>query len=133
MIDTILTDLKGKFGDRVLLSPSDIADIIGVSVGEQANQRSKGSFPIPWNKDMGRVKISIYDLANYLSGCSRAHSRGVVRVNTENLTRAAKKALRGNLEEEWWLFRVNPIFSILTRANLSLNLEQKPYNKQSKV
>ena len=63
MFQQILDDLKAQFGSKVQLSPEDIAEIINVSVGEQANKRSQGRFPIPYTKDGGRIRISIYALA----------------------------------------------------------------------
>lgn len=62
-----LADLKQVFGDKKLLSPSDIAPHIGKSATAQAKLRERGSFPIPIKMGMGkRVVVSIYDLAHYL-------------------------------------------------------------------
>ena len=96
MFNLILNDLKKKFEGKILLTPSDISEIIGVGIGQQANMRSNDTFPIPWSKDFGRVKINIYDLAYYLS-------------NYQNQTpitypknKIAPRTTRGHLEKNWW-------------------------------
>lgn len=65
---TALDDLKAKFGDKKILSPSDIAPLINVSEKVQANLRSAGRFPIPVKKVGVKVGVSIYDLARWLDG-----------------------------------------------------------------
>lgn len=67
MYETVLTDLKKQFGDKVLLSPGDIAPIIDASPAVQANLRSQKRFPIPVKKMGKKVGVSIYHLAEYLS------------------------------------------------------------------
>jgi hypothetical protein len=63
MLEIILADLRDRFGDKVLLSPEDLASVINKSVGQQANERSQGKFPIPHKVEGRRVKVTIYDLA----------------------------------------------------------------------
>lgn len=67
MIETILADLKTRFGEKVLLSPEDIAPIISSSPAVQANLRSQGRFPIPVKKIGRKIGITIYHLAEYLA------------------------------------------------------------------
>lgn len=67
MIDTVLADLKSRFGDKVLLSPEDIAPLIASSPAVQANMRSQGRFPIPVKKVGRKIGVSIYHLAEYLA------------------------------------------------------------------
>lgn len=67
MFNAVLEDLKDRFGERVLLSPADIAPIIASSEKVQANLRSQGRFPIPVQKMGTKVGISIYHLAEYLA------------------------------------------------------------------
>lgn len=62
-----LADLKQKFGPKMVLTPEDIAPIIGASRQAQANLRSREAFPIKTKKLGGRVTISIYALARYIS------------------------------------------------------------------
>lgn len=68
---TVLDDLKARFGDKRLLTPDDIALITGVSAKAQANQRARGTFAIPLlpqGAKSRKVLISIYDLAEHLAG-----------------------------------------------------------------
>jgi hypothetical protein len=101
MFNLILNDLKKQFGEKILLTPLDIAKITGVSIGQQSNQRSNQSFPIPWSKDFGRIKISIYDLAHYLAnqgGTSKEQKRAI-----NPPPRISSKPTKGHLEKDWWL------------------------------
>lgn len=66
MIETVLADLKSRFGEKILLSPEDIAPIISSSPAVQANLRSQGRFPIPVKKIGRKIGITIYHLAEYL-------------------------------------------------------------------
>lgn len=67
MIENVLADLKSRFGEKVLLSPEDIAPIISSSPAVQANLRSQGRFPIPVKKIGRKIGITIYHLAEYLA------------------------------------------------------------------
>lgn len=67
MYETVLADLKQRFGDKVLLSPHDIAPVIASSPAVQANLRSQKRFPIPVRTIGKKVGVSIYHLAEYLS------------------------------------------------------------------
>lgn len=67
MYETILKDLKERFGDKVILTPADIAPVIASSPGVQANHRSRGGFPIPIRKIGTKVGVTIYHLAEYLA------------------------------------------------------------------
>lgn len=79
--ERVLADLKEQFRGRLLLSPEDIAPLISVSAKAQANQRSRGTFPIPLVPQpplSRKVRISIYALATYLAGedCDAGRSGG---------------------------------------------------------
>lgn len=64
----VLSDLKMEFGKKIFLTPPDIAPLIGRSPSAQAMLRSRGSFPIAYEKMGGEVVIKIYDLARYIAG-----------------------------------------------------------------
>lgn len=121
----MLNDLRGKFGDKVLLSPQDISGIIGMSVGEQANKRSADDFPIPWSKDSGRIKVTIYHLADYIANHGKKQVKQQMAKIPEKLTRIQKKAIKGHLEKEWWLFKSQAIISIIQKSHLEINLDSK--------
>ncbi len=103
MIDVILSDLRGRYGDKVLLSPDDLVSVLGVSVGQQANLRSSGRFPVATTKIGHLVRVSIYDLAKFLSGeCVNVVKKTKID-DKASLNRAQKKAIKGHLEKDWWL------------------------------
>lgn len=43
----------------------------------------------------------------------------------DKLTRIQKKATKGHLEKEWWLFRSRSIVAIIQKANLEISLNSK--------
>lgn len=123
MFDVVLRDLQGRFGAKVLLSPEDIADIINTSVGQQANLRSEDRFPIPYEKeDLGRIKISIYDLAKYIAGHGKKQVKHQLSLVPEKMTRVGKKAKKGHLEGAWWAYRSTLISSIIAKSVMQNNL-----------
>ena len=126
MFKDILADLKAQFGVRVLLSPEDIAEIINISVGQQANMRSDGKFPIPYEKVGGRIRISIYDLAEYLANCCSRKVKQEMQQLPVALSRSDKKATKGHLAKGWWNLRCRPIVAIIRKSILSSGLKTKP-------
>lgn len=75
--DEVLADLKLHFGAKKLLSPEDIADVIGRTPSAQAILRSRGDFPIPHAKLGGKIVISIYDLAKYIANPGSSSPKSV--------------------------------------------------------
>lgn len=67
MIDQQLIDyLRQKTKGKLLMSPEQLADEIGIPPKQQSRLRKEGRFPIPF-KNIGRlVYYSIYDVANFL-------------------------------------------------------------------
>jgi hypothetical protein len=131
MLEIILADLRRIFGDKVLLSPEDIAEIIGISVGQQANLRSDERFPIPYDKeDTGRIKISIYALAEYLANHGKKQVKQALKheisLAPDKPTRVQKKARKGHLENDWWAFRQKAIVAIIDRSILEFELLVQP-------
>lgn len=137
MIDLVLADLRSRFGVKVLLSPSDIEDVIGVSVGQQANLRSQNKFPIPYDKSMGKVVISIYDLAQYLANVGKSVVKEQIRELPDypTMTRTQKKSTKGHLEGQWWLFHCPMVVAIISRSILDSELPIKdlPPKKSLKI
>ena len=125
MFQQILEDLKATFGSKIQLSPADIAEIINISEGQQANLRSEGRFPIPYTKDGGRIRISIYALAKYLSECCfKAVQREIVSIPCD-VSRTQKKVTRGHLAKGWWQLRRKPIISVVWKTNFENELSKK--------
>lgn len=115
MIDLILQDLKSRYGDRVLLTPEDLVGVLGVSVGQQANLRSRGKFPVSTTKVGNLVRVTIYDLAKYLSGECVSTVKMAPVEDTKPLSRGQKKARKGLLEKDWWLTYQVEIYSYLDK------------------
>lgn len=62
LIDYLRERAKGK----LLMSPEQLAEEIGIPAKQQSKLRKEGRFPIPF-KNIGRlVYYSIYDVANFL-------------------------------------------------------------------
>lgn len=122
MFATILGDLRQRYGDKILLTPEDLEGVLGISRGQQANLRSQGRFPLPTRKVGGRICVSIYDLAKYLAGAAeedvKAQMTQEQATGTKKSTRSEKKAKRGLLEKNWWLFRAHHITAILDSRRL---------------
>ncbi len=114
----ILDDLKSRYGDRVLLSPSDLAVLLGISEGQQANLRSAGKFPMPTRKVGAAVRVSIYDLAKYLSGEAESAASSAIKT-TDMAGRIAKKKAKGRLEKDWWLNFHARVFAVLDKVRVS--------------
>lgn len=136
MIDAILADLRAIFGAKVLLDPDDLVEVLGISVGQQANLRSQGRFPVATQKIGGRIKVSIYDLAKYLSGLASTHAREEIAVSTIPMNRTEKKARKGLLEQNWWRLNQQRVVSIINRslldAELKINTSEAKFIKKWK-
>lgn len=67
MVDQQLIDyLRVKTKGKLLMSPAQLAEEIGIPTKQQSKLRKEGRFPIPF-KNIGRlVYYSIYDVANFL-------------------------------------------------------------------
>jgi len=125
MFQQILEDLKATFGSKIQLSPADIAEIIGISEGQQANLRSEGRFPIPYTKDAGRIRISVYALAKYLADCCNSDCQHEMKLLPADVSRTAKKSTRGHLQKNWWHLRRKPIISIIWKSKMEDELSAK--------
>lgn len=67
MVDQQLIDyLKERTKGKLLMSPEQLAEEIGIPSKQQSKLRKEGRFPIPF-KNIGRlVYYSIYDVASFL-------------------------------------------------------------------
>ena len=66
LVEAELKHLESIFKGKRLLSPADIAPLIGLSIGTMANQRSKGVFLLPIKKIGRKVGCHISVVAHYL-------------------------------------------------------------------
>lgn len=78
MIDQQLIDyLRQKTKGKLLMSPEQLAEEIGIPPKQQSKLRKEGRFPIPF-KNIGRlVYYSIYDVANFLLNGETTPSKDV--------------------------------------------------------
>ncbi|MNT35659.1 hypothetical protein D3C72_1716930 [compost metagenome] len=67
MVDQQLIDyLREKTKGKLLMSPEQLSEEIGIPTKQQSKLRKEGRFPIPF-KNIGRlIYYSIYDVANFL-------------------------------------------------------------------
>lgn len=82
--EQLLNYLKEKTKGKLLMSPEQLAEEIGIPAKQQSKLRKEKRFPIPF-KNIGRlVYYSIYDVANFLlngeSTLSDAQAAEVVTV-----------------------------------------------------
>ena len=64
--EQLLNYLKEKTKGKLLMSPEQLAEEIGIPTKQQSKLRKEGRFPIPF-KNIGRlVYYSIYDVANFV-------------------------------------------------------------------
>lgn len=131
MLEIILADLRDRFGDKVLLSPEDLASVINKSVGQQANERSQGKFPIPHKVEGRRVKVTIYDLAEHLANLGKTQVKQDLARIPDKLTRTQKKSTKGLLEKNWWLFHCSAIYAAIDRSILEFELPSSPTQKKN--
>ncbi|MCK4161432.1 hypothetical protein HFK89_02985 [Ralstonia pseudosolanacearum] len=78
MVDQQLIDyLKERTKGKLLMSPEQLAEEIGIPSKQQSKLRKEGRFPIPF-KNIGRlVYYSIYDVANFLLNGETSPSKEV--------------------------------------------------------
>jgi len=78
MVDQQLIDyLREKTRGKLLMSPEQLSEEIGIPTKQQSKLRKEGRFPIPF-KNIGRlVYYSIYDVADFLLNGETIPSKGV--------------------------------------------------------
>lgn len=78
MVDQQLIDyLKERTKGKLLMSPEQLAEEIGIPSKQQSKLRKEGRFPIPF-KNIGRlVYYSIYDVAYFLLSGETAASKDI--------------------------------------------------------
>lgn len=104
ILEIVLHDLQKEFGRKIILSPKDLAPILGVSESSQANMRSSGAFPLPILKQGSKVGVSIYSLAKWLieGDVSR---RPLIEENRPKVpTQVNAKSLRQRRGRNDWMF-----------------------------
>ncbi len=113
----------------MLLTPEDLVGVLGVSVGQQANLRSRGKFPVTTTKVGNLVRVTIYDLAKYLSGECISTVRQAHVEDEKPLNRVQKKARKGKLEKDWWLSFQTEVYMVMDKASLVLRADSGNKNE----
>lgn len=83
MVDQQLINyLREKTKGKLLMSPEQLSEEIGIPSKQQSKLRKEGRFPIPF-KNIGRlVYYSIYDVANFLLNGETAPAKGLPEEDT---------------------------------------------------
>lgn len=107
-IEAELKDLKEIFGTKKILSPADIAPVIGRSVAVLANMRSSGCSPIPSRKSGRLVGFNIRDVAEFIATgavSARPSKTTTVQVHHSTSTMVRQKTTSAGLtrQKNWLL------------------------------
>lgn len=73
--DLILSDLRNQFGKQSILYAEDLADLLGKSKEAVLALHGRNSLPFPVKKVGGRIGVSIFDVADYLSESEKVQSK----------------------------------------------------------
>lgn len=77
MDQQLIDYLKERTKGKLLMSPEQLAEEIGIPSKQQSKLRKEGRFPIPF-KNIGRlVYYSIYDVADFLLNGETTPSKDV--------------------------------------------------------
>lgn len=92
MVDQQLIDyLREKTKGKLLMSPEQLSEEIGIPTKQQSKLRKEGRFPIPF-KNIGRlVYYSIYDVANFLLNGETAPAKELTEETPAATTPPPKK------------------------------------------
>lgn len=73
--DYILSDLRVQFGKQSVLYAEDLADLLGKSKEAVLALHGRNSLPFPVKKIGGRIGVSIFDVADYLSDSEKVQAK----------------------------------------------------------
>lgn len=137
MVDQQLIDyLRDKTKGKLLMSPEQLSEEIGIPPKQQSKLRKEGRFPIPF-KNVGRlVYYSIYDIANFLLNGESAPTKEVPQeVSTTAPVKPIKKKPIKNIgvQDLSHIFLLRAFAqSLEERATSMLNLAEHLNNYASK-
>lgn len=127
MVDQQLIDyLRVKTKGKLLMSPEQLAEEIGIPTKQQSKLRKEGRFPIPF-KNIGRlVYYSIYDVANFLLNGETTPSKDLPKEEVAPIV-IQKKAtkVKGNTQDLSHIFMLRAFAqSLEERATAMLSLAE---------
>ena len=128
MINEQLIDyLKKKTKGKLLMSPEQLSEEIGIPTKQQSKLRKEGRFPIPF-KNIGRlVYYSIYDVANFLLNGETSPSKDLAQEAPAPIAPKTKPAKRSaNVQDLSHIFLLRTLAkSLEERATAMLQLSEQ--------
>ncbi|PKV47876.1 hypothetical protein CLU92_5348 [Janthinobacterium sp. 61] len=128
MINEQLIDyLKKKTKGKLLMSPEQLSEEIGIPTKQQSKLRKEGRFPIPF-KNIGRlVYYSIYDVANFLLNGETSPSKDLAQEAPPQSAIKKKPAKRSaNVQDLSHIFLLRTLAkSLEERATAMLQLSEQ--------
>lgn len=128
MINEQLIDyLKKKTKGKLLMSPEQLSEEIGIPTKQQSKLRKEGRFPIPF-KNIGRlVYYSIYDVANFLLNGETSPSKDLAQEAPPPIAPKTKPAKRSaNVQDLSHIFLLRTLAkSLEERATAMLQLSEQ--------
>lgn len=73
--EEVLADLRTQFGKQSVLYAEDLADLLGKSKEAVLALHGRNSLPFPVKKIGGRIGVSIFDVADYLSDSEKVQTK----------------------------------------------------------
>lgn len=135
MYKEIVDDLKMAVNGRLVLTPSELEAILGISVGQQANMRSKSRFPILHKKIGAKVVYPVHSVAKHLasSAASEAKQQMSSLVTDKSISRTEKKKLGNHLAADWYMkFRIE-LFAFYEKKQLTSAVAEVGNKKTRKI
>lgn len=126
MVDQQLIDyLRVKTKGKLLMSPEQLAEEIGIPTKQQSKLRKEGRFPIPF-KNIGRlVYYSIYDVANFLLNGETAPSKEVPQEVPAAIVKKKPAKVKAPVQDLSHIFLLRAFAqSLEERATAMLNLAE---------
>ena len=126
MVNQQLIDyLKEKTKGKLLMSPEQLAEEIGIPSKQQSKLRKEGRFPIPF-KNIGRlVYYSIYDVANFLLNGESTPSKEVPQEAPAPTIKKKRAKVKAPVQDLSHIFLLRAFAqSLEERATAMLNLAE---------
>ncbi len=126
--------LRGKTKGKLLMSPEQLSEEIGIPTKQQSKLRKEGRFPIPF-KNIGRlVYYSIYDVAKFLLNGETAETAPLPEKSVANPIPAKKKPVKNtNVQDMSHIFLLRSFAqSLEDRATTMLALAEDLKNYANK-
>ncbi len=134
MVDQQLIDyLKERAKGKLLMSPEQLAEEIGIPSNQQSKLRKEGRFPIPF-KNIGRlVYYSIYDVADFLLNGETTPSKDVLQEAPVPIVKQKPTKAKVTVQDLSHIFLLRAFAqSLEERATVMLSLAENLKNYANK-